>query len=190
MNAPGHFLLRYEPANLFLDVFARSSNPAACTLDRRSVEGFIAGHNGLSLAHAKASLDAALRSRPTPADVCRRALRNLAAIYDDDPCGSLVTCSLAAALEDEPGAAAISPLTAAIRCKLALADGGYDRGATHDRDRVLVLAGSLRRDLDAVGALMAGDVPADQRHALGRVLAVARAHLAKFSPPFEDAEPP
>ncbi|KAK7238351.1 Glycosyltransferase (GlcNAc) [Aureococcus anophagefferens] len=194
VNAPGHFpchfLLRYEPANLFLDVFARSGNPAACTLDRRSVEGFIAGHNGLSLSHARASLDAALRSRPTPADVCRRALRNLAAIYDDDPCGSLVTCSLAAALEDAPGAAAISPLTAAIRCKLALADGGYDRGATHDRDRVLVLAGSLRRDLDAVGALMAGDVPADQRHALGRVLAVARAHLAKFSPPFEDAEPP
>ena len=67
----------------------------------------------------------------------------LAAIYDDDPCGSLVTCSLAAALEDGGGArgqptaalAAISPLTAAIRCKLALADGGYDRGATHDRDR-------------------------------------------------------
>ncbi|KAH8071174.1 glycosyltransferase [Aureococcus anophagefferens] len=127
-------------------------------------------HNGLSLA-PRSSLDAALRSRPTPADVCRRALRNLAAIYDDDPCGSLVTCSLAAALEDAPGAAAISPLTAAIRCKLALADGGYDRGATHDRDRVLVLAGSLRRDLDAVGA-DGGGVPADQRRA-GRVAARA-----------------
>ncbi|KAH8048990.1 glycosyltransferase [Aureococcus anophagefferens] len=68
VNAPGHF-----PCGI--QIF----NPTSI------VEGFIAGHNGLSLAHARASLDAALRSRPTPADVCRRALRNLAAIYDDDP---------------------------------------------------------------------------------------------------------
>ncbi|KAH8099068.1 glycosyltransferase [Aureococcus anophagefferens] len=209
VNAPGHFpcgIQIFNPTSMCAYAtatscsatspriyFWTSSRAAATPRPARSTAAASrASSRGTTAcpSRARASLDAALRSRPTPADVCRRALRNLAAIYDDDPCGSLVTCSLAAALEDAPGAAAISPLTAAIRCKLALADGGYDRGATHDRDRVLVLAGSLRRDLDAVGALMAGDVPADQRHALGRVLAVARAHLAKFSPPFEDAEPP
>ena len=171
-------------------------------ITRADVERFVAHHNGMAPGHARSALDAALGAATTPDDVARRALRNLAAIYDDDdPCDALVACAVSGSL-DAPvvdddsiqgdGALGVPPnlanvfntLTTAVRCKLVIADG--DPRSNDVNDRVLLLQASLRRDVASLAANLdkrAAVLLPDQRHSLSRVVAVANAHLQLYAKP-------
>ena len=81
VNAPGHFLLEYAPGGFFLDCFRRSETAAAGALSRDQVCAFVARHNNLTPENAALALERALARSPAPADVARRSVRNLSALY-------------------------------------------------------------------------------------------------------------